>query len=237
MRMGEIFAVSMMVGLLVVGVIISENMKSDGGFRLWRSAVDCQERHPEWPTSACEGIADGRYTEQDVAENPAWDWETIGSGRIRVGMTSEMVEAAWGEASFINAAGHSTYDLEWACGGHLLRFSDGTLLDIVDAVAWSDSAILRAADQNAVDFENKTIGEYVFIVGRISDFNTTYDGAPYVEFDHPDYWDVIQCVFPHSSREEIGELKKGQRIVILGVGDGINLIGPEFIDCRVFAIP
>lgn len=221
--------------LVLAGVFLVESLDSMLCLSTSSRLENCQNDHPDWHRSVCEGIAEGRYDEEDVTLNASWDWEAIGAGRIRSGMSEQMIIAAWGEPDYVNPGGYVGCDEEWACGGHLLQFRNGMLSAIVDAQIWSVYNILSSADRNAVDYENRTQGERVFIAGRIAGIDSDYDGSPRVRFGQSDYWDEVLCVFSPALRAEIGALWKGQFVVILGTGAGVDILGPVFTSCRVFS--
>lgn len=200
-------------------------------------AAGCFNAHPEWDTRVCQGVEAGRYTTQDVLGNPSWDWELIGSGRLQLGMTADMVEAAWGAPAYSNAGGSGGDDEEWAARDRLLRFQSGILREIAAAQVWSVAQILAAVDQSEAGFGLRTRGRIVLIVGEISDTGTEMDGSPRIEFQSASYYGAIQCFFPPARSGEAGVLRKGQSVVIAGTGDGMGLVGPTFRDCRVFSTP
>lgn len=197
--------------------------------------TSCERALSDWDAVVCVGVAEGRYTTHDVLTYPSWDWEAIGAGRVRVGMTTRMVEAAWGPPDFINANGYGEHDEEWAANGHLLGFRNGSLAAMEEAQIWSVDRVLSAAKEDVANYELRTTGRRVFLAGRISDVVSELDGSPRVEFEISDGWDEIRCAFAPEAYTEATVLRVGETVVLLGVGDGMGLFGPTFTSCRVFA--
>jgi len=196
---------------------------------------DCAAAHPEWDAAVCQGVAAGRYTTQEVLANPSWDWGAIGAGRLALGMTTAMVEAAWGAPEYTNASGNGGYEEEWASRESLLQFDEGRLVRLSEAEIWTAEEFFALASANATDLELRTRGRAILLVGAIADTGSEFDGSPRVEFQSTGYYGGISCVFPLSRAGEAGALRRGQTVVLLGIGDGIGPNGPVFRDCRVFA--
>ena len=196
--------------------------------------VDCESLLPGWSPAACAGVAEGRYSAQDVLANPSWDWEAIGAGQVELGMTKRMVEAALGAPDAINADGYGESDEEWAASDHLLGFRGGVLTSIVEARLWSAVGLLTAAIGSAGNYELLTYGKQVLIAGVVGDVVTELDGVTRIDFEVSETWDEIRCTFSTEAGAEAAALWVGQSVVVLGVGDGLGLFGPTFVSCRVF---
>jgi len=195
----------------------------------------CRNVLADWDAVVCDGVADGRYTAQDVLANPSWDWTTIGAGQVRTGMTPRMVEAAWGSPEYINLRGDGANDEEWAANGHLLGFRSGTLETTSRVPTWSVYDLLAAAIGSAADYELRTYGKQAFIVGEVREIASELDGTLRIDFEHSEGWDEVQCFIASDSQVDASTLRIGQSVVLLGVGDGLGLFGPTFRSCRVFS--
>jgi hypothetical protein len=198
-------------------------------------AVSCESVLPGRGASVCQGVAEGRYTTQDVLAYPSWDWESIGAGDVSLGMTTRMVEAAWGAPDYINVDGYGESDEEWAVNGRLLGFRGGVLASIDEARIWSVDELLTLAIESTTKYEIETYGKQILLVGEISDAVTALDGSPRVEFEFSDTWNKIECSFLPEAFPQAATLGRGQSIVLLGIGSGTGLSGPTFGSCRVFS--
>ena len=198
-------------------------------------SVDCQSVLPGWSPAVCGGVTEGRYGTQDVLANPSWDWEAIGAGQIELGMTTRMVEAAWGAPDAINPEGYGESDEEWAANDRLLGFRGGVLTSIDEARLWAAGDLLTAAIGSAANYELLTYGKQVLIAGEASEIVTELDGVPRVDFEVLGTRDEIRCTFSMEAAVSATALRIGQSVVILGVGDGLGLFGPTFDSCRVFS--
>ena len=74
-----------------------------------------------------------------VVQHPSWPWTVINEHKIRLGMTTEMVQASWGHPRHINrSVGSWGVHEQWVYGGYegfssqYLYFDDGIL------TSWSD---------------------------------------------------------------------------------------------------
>jgi len=215
--------------LLSLGVDFSPRQQTEA-----LAAYDCVAAHPEWDVAVCQGVAAGRYTAEDVLANPTWDWAAIGSERLSLGMTMAMAEAAWGMPDYVNTSGNGGYGEEWASRGSLLQFDGDQIARLSEAEVWTAEEVLTLASANASNLELRTRGRTVLIVGTISDTGSELDGAPRVEFQSASYYGAISCIFPLVRAGETGALRRGQTVVLLGIGDGMGPNGPVFRECRIF---
>lgn len=236
MKAGDVLVFVLIAAISFGGLYLLVSHDDLAASALTSRFTRCQADHPDWSPAVCQGVAERRFGEFDVLAHPLWDWDTIGSSRIRVGMSKDMVKAAWGEPDYVSESGFLGFEEEWACGGHLLQFEDDLLSQISDAQIWSVRNILSIAERNAVDFENRASGRRVFVVGWIGSIDSNYDGSPRVRFEDPDYWDEVVCEFSPVFRDEVGDLRKGQFVVIVGTGAGIDFLGPSFVSCRIFSL-
>ena len=75
------------------------------GIALWMAG--------NWIT-ASENVAHTTELATLRVENPAWPWDAIDKGLIRLGMTSDMARASWGEPMSINrSVGSWGVDEQW----------------------------------------------------------------------------------------------------------------------------
>jgi len=199
--------------------------------------MNCASAYPEWDDRVCQGVASGRYTTQQVLANPTWNWAAIGAGQLELGMTPPMVEAAWGAPDYVNESGNGGYDEEWAANDRLLQFSGGYLVRMSFAQVWTVGEVLSLIGRSGADWDLKTRNRPLLLLGKVSDIGTENDGSPRLEFESSSAYGEIQCTFSPARSGEVGAIRRGQEIVVLGTGDGIGLYGPTIRDCRVFAAP
>ena len=127
------------------------------------------------------------------------------------------------------------HDAEWAYSSHCLGFSDGILIDIEPVPLWSAGDIIAEYESNEVAaneiFQSKTI----LIVGYVSEVGESLLDGLYIELDGDDYsLDSVRCYFAELYRWRLAELRKGQKVVIEGIGAGKDIFSIDFVSCRIF---
>lgn len=74
-------------------------------------------------------------------------------------------------------------------------------------------------DANEVSADDKYKGKVLRVTGVIETIGKDILGAPFVEFT-THYGPGVQCMFDDSDKPKLATLKKGEKLVVLGTGDG-----------------
>ena len=196
--------------------------------------TSCHKRHPDWDSTLCELVSKGKVSESQAKAHPNWPWFTISQHKIHTGMTKEMVIASWGKPAYVNKEGFLDLDEEWVSDNYCLGFSDGILVSIEKAPLWAASKIVSAYESNELAADKEFLGKTVMIVGYVKEIGEDIYNGFYVSLSSGSYLITVRCFFSRVYYQSLVALRKGQKVVIKGIGLGKSIFSIDFGSCRLF---
>jgi hypothetical protein len=93
------------------------------------------------------------------------------------------------------------------------------------AITVTATALTKEYDDNEIAADQKYKGKTVQITASVKDIGKDILNEPYITFSDGKEFSLggVQCYFKRDERDKIGSLKKGQKITIQGVVDGLMM--------------
>ena len=90
--------------------------------------------------------------------------------------------------------------------------------------------LLAAYAANATAADREYRGRVLIITGTVAAFGTDSEGAPYVRLGAP--VQGVRCTFPETDVSQYAAIYRGERITVVGIGEGRPLTDILVRSCR-----
>lgn len=102
--------------------------------------------------------------------------------------------------------------------------------------AYMAQDIVNAYEENTISADRKFKGKMFMVAGKVGNIATDYSNTPYVNLVAKNTWHSPRLYFNDTETDKLADLKIGQTLLSICLGDGDTIKSPRMKDCSVVSV-